>query len=229
MPWALTMRSIRSWAVSASRTDSSSSVIPFRPGRPAILVVALLGGVACGHRKSQGPVSSAAEAVEILPDETLGVDDVFEVRVIGEADLSGPYRIAVDGTVDYPYLGRLNVAGQRPGDVQQLLTKRLKEGFLVAPQVSVMVKEWNSRKISVLGQVNKPGPVVYYPKMTIMDAIAAAGGFTAIAAQNAVKLRREHRGRVETATFRLTDISEGRSPNVVLLPRDVLFVDERMF
>jgi protein involved in polysaccharide export with SLBB domain len=62
-----------------------------------------------------------------------------------------------------------------------------------------------------------------------MDAIAAAGGFTAVAAQNQVKLRRDIKGRVESATLRVGDISEGRSPNVVLLPRDVLFVEERIF
>jgi polysaccharide export outer membrane protein len=166
---------------------------------------------------------------EVLPDETLGVDDVFDVRVIGEQDLTGSYRIGVDGTIDFPYIGRVEVAGMRPGEVQRAITDKLKDGFMVAPQVSVMVKEWNSRKISVLGQVNHPGPISYYPKMTIIDAIAAAGGFTPIAAQNQVKLRRDVNGRAESATLRVGDISEGRSPNVVLLPRDVLFVDERMF
>jgi polysaccharide export outer membrane protein len=167
--------------------------------------------------------------VDVIPDETLGVDDVIDLRVIGEAEMSGGYRIAVDGTTDLPYIGRLEVAGLRPGEVQQLIIKKLKDGFLVAPQVMVMVKEWNSRKISVLGQVNKPGPISYYPRMTIVDAIAAAGGFTPVAAQNSVKLRREMKGKAESATFRVGDISEGRQPNVVLLPRDVLFVEERIF
>jgi protein involved in polysaccharide export with SLBB domain len=190
-----------------------------------LAVVALFTG--CGHASSA--VSATREMPDILPDETLGVDDVFDVRVLGEPDLSGSYRIAVDGTIDYPFVGRLGVAGLRPGEVQEMVTARLKNGFLVAPQVSVMVKEWNSRKISVLGQVNKPGPVPYFPKMTVMDAIAAAGGFTPVAAQNAVKLRREINGRTESATCRVGDISAGRSPNVVVLPRDVLFVEERLF
>jgi protein involved in polysaccharide export with SLBB domain len=180
----------------------------------------------CGHR---GDSAALVRNPDVLPDETLGVDDVFDVRVIGEQDLSGTYRIAVDGTIDFPYIGRVEVAGSRPGEVQRAITTKLKEGYMVAPQVSVMVKEWNSRKISVLGQVNKPGPISYFPKMTIMDAIAAAGGFTPVAAQNQVKLRRDINGKVESATLRVGDISEGRSPNVVLLPRDVLFVDERIF
>jgi protein involved in polysaccharide export with SLBB domain len=191
------------------------------------VALTLLVVAGCAHRTSDSTVF--AKKAEVLPDETLGVDDVFDVRVIGEQDLSGSYRIAVDGTIDFPYIGRVEVAGMRPGEVQRAVTAKLKDGFMVAPQVSVMVKEWNSRKISVLGQVNKPGPISYYPKMTIMDAIAAAGGFTPVAAQNQVKLRREINGHAESATLRVGDISEGRSPNVVLLPRDVLFVDERLF
>jgi protein involved in polysaccharide export with SLBB domain len=188
------------------------------------LAVLILG--ACATRR-EAPTSATAFP-DIVPDETLGVDDVFDVKVIGEADMSTTYRIDVEGKVAFPYVGRLEVAGLRPGEVQQLLTQRLKDGYLVAPQVLVMVVEWNSRKISVLGQVNKAGPIAYFPKMTIMDAIAAAGGFTPVAAQNSVKLRREGT-KPNSATIRVGDISEGRAPNVVLRPRDVLFVEERIF
>jgi len=192
------------------------------------LALWLSGVAACAGR---GPQHSPTVLIpEITPDESLGVDDVFEVKVIGESDLSTSYRISSDGTIDFPYVGRLEVAGLRPGQVQQLLTAKLRDGYLVSPQVSVAVKEWNSRRISVLGQVNKPGKVEYFPRMTIMDAIAAAGGFTALASQNSVKLRRDLKGgQAESNVFRVGDISEGRAPNVMLLPRDVLYVEERIF
>jgi protein involved in polysaccharide export with SLBB domain len=166
---------------------------------------------------------------EITPDDTMGAGDVFEARVVGEPDITAAYSIGADGTVDIPYLGRLSVAGLRPGELQQLITQKLKDGYIRQPQVSVMVKEWNSRKISVLGQVQKPGPISYFPRMTIVDAIAAAGGFTPIAAQNSVRLRREVNGQVMSQTFRVADISEGRSSNINILPGDVLVVDERLF
>ena len=115
------------------------------------------------------------------------------------------------------------------GEIQQEIVKRLKAGYLLNPQVTVMVKEWNSRKVSVLGQVAHPGAVSYFPNMTIVDAIASAGGFTGIAAKNSVNLRREVSGKVEIRTFPVADITEGRSPNVVILPGDVLVVEERLF
>jgi protein involved in polysaccharide export with SLBB domain len=65
--------------------------------------------------------------------------------------------------------------------------------------------------------------------MTIVDAIAAAGGFTGIAKKNGVTLRREVKGSVESKVCPVADISEGRAPNVVLRPGDILVVEERLF
>jgi protein involved in polysaccharide export with SLBB domain len=184
--------------------------------------------VACGHSRSRTSDIVVGDGVTVF-DEALGVDDVFDVRVVGEADLTGTYRVAADGTIDFPYVGRMEVVGLRPGQVQEQLTARLKEGYLRDPQISVLVKEWNSRKVNVLGQVGKPGPVAYFPRMTIVDAISAAGGFTVIAAKNSVHLRRERNGKVQTHNYPVADISEGRAPNVVILPGDVLVVGERLF
>ena len=193
-----------------------------------LLALSLLAaGPACAGRRMQS--SAPIQAVDLTPEERLGIDDVFEVRVFGEQDLSGAYRIAADGTIDFPFVGRVSVVGMRSGDVQELITTKLADGYLKKPQVSLMVKEWNSRKVSVMGQVQKPGSVAYFPNMTIVDAIAAAGGFTGIASKNSVTLRREAKGSVQSKNYPVADISEGRAPNVVLRPGDILVVDERLF
>lgn len=203
--------------------------LPEAPSRVLRLAILMMAASAfgCGARQPRNTV--VVQPAAMAPEEALGVDDVFEVRVAGDPDLTGLFRVAADGTIDYPYVGRIMVVGKRSGEVQHAITEKLREGYLKSPQVSVMVKEWNSRKISVLGQVQKPGSVAYFPRMTIVDAIAAAGGFTGIAAKNSVTLRRELPGTVETKTYPVADISEGRSPNVVLQPGDVLVVEERLF
>jgi protein involved in polysaccharide export with SLBB domain len=188
----------------------------------------LLLAPACAGRQRAGSDAVSVDTIAVF-DERMGVDDVFDVRIVGEPELSGQYRVGADGTIDFPYVGRLEVQGLRPGEVQQQLTKRLKEGYLRNPQIAVMVREWNSRKVNVLGQVSKPGPVAYFPRMTIVDAISAAGGFTEIAAKNSVHLRRENNGKVQSRNYPVADISEGRAPNVVILPGDVLVVGERLF
>ena len=192
-----------------------------------LALLSMVLGMACAGRKPLP--STPIQAIELAPEERLGIDDVFEVRVFGEPDLSTGFRVAADGTIDYPFVGRISVLGMRSGDVQELITTKLKNGYLKNPQVSLMVKEWNSRKVSVIGQVQKPGAVAYFPNMTIVDAIAAAGGFTGIASKNSVTLRRESKGGVESKTCPVADISEGRAPNVALQPGDILVVEERMF
>jgi polysaccharide export outer membrane protein len=189
-------------------------------------LISVLASAACA---TAPPPVSTAGAQGHTSEDRLGIDDVFDVRVYGEGELTGSYRVATDGTIDYPLAGRLLVVGLRSGEIQQLLVTKLKSGYLKDPQVTVTVKERNSQKITVFGQVTKPGQVPYYPNMTIVDAIASAGGFTGIAAKNSVNLRREVSGKIETHIFPVADITEGRSQNVMVLPGDVLVVDERVF
>lgn len=192
------------------------------------LLAAEAAGLGCVHAPPPNPESPIGQE-QILADDQVGVDDMFDVRVYGEPDLSGSYRVATDGTIDFPLAGRIAVAGLRTGEIQVRLSERLKQGYIKDPQITVLMKEWNSRKISVLGQVQRPGSVAYHPHMTIVDAIALAGGFTGIAAKNSVSLRREAAGKVESHIYRVADITEGRSSNVLVLPGDVLVVEERLF
>ena len=109
-----------------------------------LLALALLAAnFACATRPP--PPNGSIQAVELTPEERLGIDDVFEVRVLGEADLSGAYRIAADGTIDYPFIGRVSVVGMHSGEVQELIATKLADGYIKKPKVSLMVKEWNSR------------------------------------------------------------------------------------
>jgi protein involved in polysaccharide export with SLBB domain len=178
---------------------------------------------------AQRPPVSIGKIEQLPPDDQVGIDDTFDVRVYGENELSTTYRVASDGTIDFPLAGRISVVGLRTGDIQKELVGRLRDRFLKDPQVTVSMKEWNSRKVSVLGQVQKPGPVAYHPHMTIVDAIAQAGGFTGIASKNAVSLRREGGGKIQTRIYPVADITEGRAVNISVLPGDVVVVEERLF
>lgn len=194
------------------------------------LALVVAAGVAVGCASSgarQAPLVTPSEILQ--PEDRLTADDVIEIRVFSEPDLSGTYRIPADGTLDFPFAGRITVAGLRTGDVQMLLIQKFKEGYLRNPQVSVTVKEWNNNRVIVMGQVQKPGSVNYFQNMTIVDAIASAGGFTGIAAKNSVTLRREENGVVHSQHYPVADISEGKAANVVLRPKDIVVVEERMF
>src|SRR5258708_26628388 len=164
-----------------------------------LLCLFALAASACYAR---GPKVSTAGVQGKPSEDRVGIDDVFDVRVYGEPDLTGSYRVANDGTIDFPLAGRLAVSGLRTGEIQAFLVSKLREeGYLRNPQITVTVKERNSQKITVFGQVSKPGQVGYYPNMTIVDAIASAGGFTGIAAKNSVNLRREVGGKIGTLVY----------------------------
>jgi len=150
-------------------------------------------------------------AVEISTEERLGIDDVFDVRVFAEPDLSGSYRVAADGTVGLslrrPHLGRWDA----DGDVQDLIASKLRDGYLKKPEVSVMVEGMEQPQSGGDRPGATPGVRAYFPRMTIVDAIASAGGFTGIAAKNHVTLRREVKGTSRAGTARwLRSVREGR-------------------
>lgn len=181
----------------------------------------------CGGRT---PPVAVQVPLEAGADSRIGIDDVFEVRVFGEPELSGVYRVSSDGNIDFPMVGRVPVIGLTSTQIQESLTGKLKDGYIRNPHVAVFIKEWNSRRVSVLGQVRNPGYVDYRANMTIVDAIVAAGGFSPIADKNNVKLRQEGDGKtVTTSVLRVGDMAEGRVTPVRVYPRDVVIVEERLF
>lgn len=164
------------------------------------------------------------EAPEI-PPSVLGPDDLIEVRVYLEEDLSGEYRLDAAGRIDFPLLEPVVLAGLLPSEVADRLRGALADGFLVNPQVGVTVIEFNSRKISVIGEVQRPGRLVYLDGMTVVQAIAEAGGTTESARLDWVQVtRRDEEGKRYDVPYRAVTL--GRSPDFILIPGDVVLVQE---
>jgi polysaccharide export outer membrane protein len=191
---------------------------------PALLGLAL---AACPPARTAPPPPMLP--VDNQSDTALGPGDVFNVDVFGEKELSGKFRVAADGTIDYPFAGRLKVAGLTPPRVASLLREKLADGYLKDPNVSVFVESYNSKKISVFGQVTKPGTFNYMNNMSIVEAITLAGGFTPLAAKNSITVTRTERGKSQRFVVPGEEIGEGKASNYLLRPGDVVFVPERLF
>lgn len=173
--------------------------------------------------------NNALEAPPPLADTALGVGDVFEVRVFGEADLSGSHRVGADGSITFPLAGVIKVEGLEPQAAAKKIAERLADGILRNPQVSVLVKDQTSKKVVVMGQVSKPGTYSYSPAMTILEAITLAGGFTASSAKNDTTITRTESGKKSTVRVPVSSIGEGRARNVYVRPGDIISVPERIF
>lgn len=168
--------------------------------------------------------------VSMQEDTTLGPNDVFDIRVYGEPDLSDTHRVSSDGTIDYPLIGNIVVKGMTPTEVSQQVENLLVEGeFLKAPQVSVFVKEYNSNKVSVFGEVNKSGTFAYQDGMGVVEVISLAGGFTPMAKTSKTVVTRVENGKKQNYVVPVEEIGRGKTADFILRPGDIIFVPERAF
>lgn len=160
-------------------------------------------------------------------DLSLGPADVFDVRVYGEPELSSTYRVANDGSIQFPLIGAVDVKGKLPAQVAKDIEERLL-AYLKHPQVNVFVKETNSKKITIYGQVRNPGTINYVEAMTIAQAISVVGGLNALAARDRTRVTRARDGKTETLQVNLKEVTEGNL-TFYLQPGDEIFVPERVF
>ena len=194
-----------------------------------------LAGLACRTPGRDVPAYSTRDQMAKgtpVANASLGIGDVLEIRVYQEPDLSGAFRVANEGTIDYPFCGRIKVAGLTSSALVDLLTKCLENGFLKRPQVIVFLKEYNSQKVFVFGEVQKPGTFPFEPSMTVIQAVTLAGGFTKLAAKDSVIVTRvivdEKSLKPEERKIRVPveSIGEGREKNFSMQPGDIVYVPE---
>jgi polysaccharide export outer membrane protein len=192
----------------------------------ALAFVAVLAG--CPRPLLETPaartVSSPQEPLPLAAQ--LGAGDLFEVRVFQEPELSGAFRVGVDGSIDFPFCGRLAVGGMTSGEIARKLTDCLRGGYLKEPQVTVIAREYNSKRVLVYGHVQKPGVFPYEDRMSVLQALAAAGGFSQFAAKNQTSVIRAGEAGEERFRVPVEDIGIGRVPNFYLRPGDVVYVPE---
>ena len=197
-----------------------------RLGLPLALAAAL--AAACGGLARTTPEAPPSADTPVV-SSTLGPGDVLEIRVYQEPELSGLYQVGPEGDVIFPLCQRVRVGGETPNGAAARLRACLAERFLRDPQVSVLVKEYNSKKVFVFGEVQKPGTFAYEEGMSIVQAVTLAGGFTKTAAQNSTSVTRKVEGQEVKVKVPVQDIALGRSPNFTLEPGDIVYVPERLF
>lgn len=199
---------------------------------PCLLAALLLGGCLSPRTRGSAPQLPGPEVAEGktgVGASALGSGDVLEVRVFQEPDLSGVWRVGPDGTVDYPLCGKVSLAGLEPGDAADALKRCLGERYLRSPQVSVLVKEYNSKKVFVFGEVQKPGTFPFEENMSIVQAITLAGGFSKTAAKNNTNVTRLVDGQEQKLRVPVEEIAIGQTRNFLLQPGDIVFVPQSFF
>jgi len=156
----------------------------------------------------------------------IGNDDRLAISVWKEPDLTRTIPVRSDGKMSLPLVGELQAAGRTPLQLEQDIAAKLKN-FITEPEVTVIVEQINSQKFNILGQVTKPGSYSLAVATTVLDAIAAAGGFRDFAKQKAIYILRQNANGVETRIpFNYKDVIKGKKSeqNIKLEPRDTIVV-----
>lgn len=157
----------------------------------------------------------------------IGPEDVLEVLVWKNADLSRTVTVRPDGNISLPLIGDVPAAGMTPEALRDEIVRRVSEYQLV-PGVSVIVQEVNSYNIYILGEVGKPGKYQLKSNATLLQAISLAGGFTPFASTNDIKVLRKVDGQTQESIFKIRykDIVSNDDPrkNIVLKPGDTIIV-----
>ncbi len=148
----------------------------------------------------------------------LDAGDALRVTVFGQDDLSNTYSVDKAGNIAFPLVGSIAARGSTPKQMEGQIARGLKNGFLRNPDVSVEIATY--RPFFILGEVGTSGQYVYVPGMTVQNAIAIAGGFSARADQRDVDITRVINGEVITGRVPISD---------PILPSDTIAVRERLF
>lgn len=180
---------------------------------PSRTLMLFLGTLLCAHLCFFDFANASDQPAYIL-----GPGDKVRVTVYDEPDLSGELDVSDQGTVSLPLIGSINVSGKSLDDVQSEITDKYEEKYLIDPQVSVDVL--NYRPFFILGEVRAPGSYQYMAGMTVLNAIALAGGYTPRARKSQIKITRDN----VSPDFR--DLVGEDEP---VMPGDVLTVAERLF
>jgi protein involved in polysaccharide export with SLBB domain len=193
-------------------------------GLAGVVVASVLGACSGGGGTRQVRLPAPSDKTVIGPG------DVFILEIVGEKELPREFQVASDGTADLPYVQTLEVAGLEPQEIARVVRKILiDKKVLLNPIVIVQVKEYNSRRVILLGQVSKPGSYPLTAGLTLIQAISLAGGLTAIANDDRVSLTRKVGGTTQTVVFSVDRITEGKAEDVPLQAGDRIYVYERLF
>lgn len=148
----------------------------------------------------------------------LGPGDQVRVTVFGETDLSGEFKVGDDGNISLPLIGPIKAQGLTTAQLEQTMIERLTPDYVKNPNVSIQVM--NYRPFFIIGEVNSPGSYPYVSGMTVLEAVALAGGFTYRAKTEQVYIKRSVDGTSEETLLPI---------ETAVMPGDVIRVRERYF
>ena len=184
-------------------------------------------------KRPQAPAPAARPAVPgtVAPTDpgyTIGPEDVLGILFWRDTEMSGDVTVRPDGMITLPLVRDVKAAGFTPDELADRIQKAARE-YITDASVTVVVRQMNSRKVFITGEVTRPGAYPLTSTMTVMQLIAVAGGLTEFAQSKKISIMRLEGGQTRTFTFHYNDVAQGkrRQENLVLKPGDTVVVPEK--
>jgi polysaccharide export outer membrane protein len=171
-------------------------------------------------------VAAPVQSNRQTDDYVIGNEDILAISVWKESEISRTVPVRSDGKISLPLVGEILATGKTTTQLQDLLTTSLRP-YISEPAVTVIVQEMRSKKFNILGHVQKPGAYAFSPPLTVVDAIALAGGFRDFAkSKNIYILRTVSEGEIKRLPFNYKEVVQGihQEQNILLQTRDTIVV-----
>ena len=209
----------------------------FRARQFCLAVFLMLAVVPAKAQEPAGSHQTAQSPVPAMPDETvkksatvdpnyvIGAQDVLDINVWKEPDVSRTVPVRPDGKISLPLLNDVQAAGLTPAQLSAQVTDSLKK-YVTNPQVTVIVTVINSQRVYILGEVTRPGAFPLIPGMSVLQALSSAGGFTQFAKVKSIFVRRFENGKEEKFPFNYREVIGGKKPeqDILLKAGDTIVV-----
>ena len=178
------------------------------------------------EKDKKGAAETIPPSATVDPNFVIGAEDVLAINVWKEPELSRTVPVRPDGMISLPLVNDVKAAGLTPMQLSVSITEKLRK-FMTEPQVTVIVQTINSRKIHLVGEVNRAGTFPMLPDMTVLQALSGAGGFTQYANTKKIYvLRQTENGQQVKMPFNYKEVIQGKKPeqNIVLKSGDTIVV-----
>jgi polysaccharide export outer membrane protein len=170
------------------------------------------------------PAVPAATAIAVPDSYVIGASDVIMVSVLKEPTLSSSLFVRPDGMISMPLLGDVKAEGKTPLQLADEITTKLKK-FIQDPNVTIILTAMNSKKVYLIGEIGKTGPIELTPGMTLLQAISSAGGLSQYANSRKIYILRNQGGKLQKIPVQYKQALRGNGPlNITLNPGDTIVV-----
>lgn len=189
------------------------------------LAILLVFGAASARAQKARPTNAVATTPAASPDYIIGPDDVLSIVFWRDKDISSEVSVRPDGRISLPLLNDVQAGGLTPLQLRDRLTKAAEE-FVEDPNVTVVVRQINSRKVFVTGEVSRPGPYPITTPTTVLQMLAMAGGLREYADAKHIVIMRVENGRPMSYAFNYKDVAKRKNlrQNIELKPGDTIIV-----